>query len=141
MNSGCESEAAFFMIIGMPYLLKTEPGAYSFADLEHDKETVWNGVTNPVAVKNLQAMTVGDDLVIYHTGEERAAVGTAKVVSVAMEGKTPVVKIQAGKALKATRTLADMKGHALFADSPIAKQGRLSVVPLTKKQFDWIVGA
>jgi hypothetical protein len=66
----------------MPYLLKSEPDAYSFADLERDGETVWDGVTNPVAVKNLQAMKPGEKLIIYHTGSERTAVGTATVTSV-----------------------------------------------------------
>ena len=122
----------------MPYLLKTEPAAYSFANLEHDKETVWDGVANPAAIKNLRDMKLGEELIIYHTGDERAAVGTAKVVSVVMDGKTPVVKVKAGKAIPAPRTLADMKGHALFADSPLVRQGRLSVVPLTQKQFDWL---
>lgn len=66
----------------MNYLLKTEPGAYSFADLQRDKTTIWDGVTNPVALKNLRNMKPGDKLVIYHTGDEKTAVGTASVVSV-----------------------------------------------------------
>ncbi|HEX4769333.1 MAG TPA: EVE domain-containing protein [Bryobacteraceae bacterium] len=124
----------------MAYLLKTEPEAYSFANLQRDHETIWDGVTNPVAVRNLQGMKPGDHLVIYHTGDERAAVGTATVVSVHLEGKTPVVKIRVGSALPQSRTLADMKAHKLFADSPLVRQGRLSVVPLNQQQYDWIVG-
>jgi predicted RNA-binding protein with PUA-like domain len=122
----------------MPYLLKTEPDAYSFANLQRDHETVWDGVTNPVAVRNLNGMKPGDHLIIYHTGDERAAVGTATVVSVQTEGKTPIVKIRAGSQI-APRTLADIKAHKLFSDSPLVRQGRLSVVPLTPQQYDWIV--
>ncbi len=84
----------------MDYLLKTEPTAYSFADLLRDKQTIWDGVTNPVAVKNLREMKPGDRLVIYHTGDERSAVGTASVVSVELDDpKNPQVKIKAGKAI------------------------------------------
>ena len=123
------------------YLLKTEPGVYSFANLERDKETVWDGVTNPTAVKNLREMKVGDALVIYHTGDERSAVGTATVVSVdAGNPKVPLVKIKAGKAVKKPRTLEEIKGQKIFADSALVKIGRLSVVPLTAAQYQWLVG-
>lgn len=122
----------------MHYLLKSEPDAYSFADLQRDQETIWDGVTNPTAVKHLREMKPGDQLVIYHTGDERQAVGTASVVSVTIEGKTPQVKIKVGKPLVTPRTLGDIKAHTLFADSPLTKQGRLSVVPLTPAQFEWI---
>ena len=126
----------------MPYLLKTEPDAYSFSDLERDKETIWDGVTNPTAVKHLREMKTGDKLVIYHTGDERQAVGTAAVVSVRVDDpKTPQVKIKVGKTIDAPRTLASMKAHKLFADSPLVKQGRLSVVPLTAAQYDWLIQA
>lgn len=126
----------------MAYLLKTEPGAYSFADLQRDGETVWDGVTNPAAVKFLRGMKAGDDLVIYHTGDERTAVGMAKVVSVdASDPKVPLVRIQAGKPVKTPRTLEDIKAHKLFGDSPLVKQGRLSVVPLTESQWKWLTGA
>ncbi len=87
----------------MPHLLKSEPEAYSFADLERDSETIWDGVTNPTAVKHLREMKPGEKLVIYHTGDERRAVGTATVVSVdAKDPKTPQVKIKAGKAIERT---------------------------------------
>jgi predicted RNA-binding protein with PUA-like domain len=122
----------------MHYLLKSEPGQYSFADLERDRETIWDGVTNPAAVKNLRDMKPGDGLVIYHTGDERQAVGTASVVNVTVDGKTPLVRIKVGTALSRPRTLADMKDHKLFAESLLVKQGRLSVVPLTAAQFEWI---
>lgn len=125
----------------MNYLLKTEPSVYSFANLEKEKTTIWDGVTNPVAVKHLRQMKPGDLLVIYHTGDEKSAVGTASVVSVdASDPKTPQVKIKVGKAIGSPRTLAEIKSHKLFADSPLVRQGRLSVVPLSDAQYGWLVG-
>jgi predicted RNA-binding protein with PUA-like domain len=123
----------------MQYLLKTEPTVYSFADLQREGTTVWDGVTNPVAVKHLREMKKGDKLAIYHTGDEKQAVGTATVESVdASDPKTPVVRIKAGKPLGNPVSLADIKAHKLFADSPLLRQGRLSVVPLTDAQWEWI---
>ena len=125
----------------MDYLLKTEPTVYSFADLQRDQNTIWDGVTNPVAVKHLREMKPGDRLVIYHTGDDKSAVGTASVVSVdAADPKTPLVKIKAGKPLAKPVTLAEVKAHKLFADSPLVSQGRLSVVPLTESQYAWLTG-
>jgi len=125
----------------MDYLLKTEPTVYSFADLEREQSTVWDGVTNPVAVKHLREMKPGDRLVIYHTGDDKSAVGTASVISVdASDPKTPQVKIKAGKALAKAVTLAEVKANKLFADSPLVRQGRLSVVPLSKEQFKFLTG-
>jgi len=121
------------------YLLKTEPDAYSFADLERDGETLWDGVTNPVALKNLREMKSGEKLLIYHTGDERTAVGTASVVSVdATDPKVPKVRIKAGKPLKNPKSLAEIKANSLFTHSPLVRQGRLSVVPLTAEQWDWL---
>jgi len=121
----------------MYYLLKTEPSAYSFADLQRDQRTIWDGVTNPVAVKHLREMKKGAKLVIYHTGDERQAVGTATVESVdASDPKNPKVKIKAGKAAAKPVTLAEIKANKLFAESPLIRQGRLSVVPLTQEQFE-----
>jgi predicted RNA-binding protein with PUA-like domain len=122
----------------MPYLLKTEPSEYSFADLEGEKNTVWDGVTNPVALKNLRGMQKGDELVIYHTGYEKRTVGTAAVVSVdASDPKSPRVTIKAGKPL-APVSLAEIKANKLFSDSPLLRQGRLSVVPLTDAQYRFL---
>jgi predicted RNA-binding protein with PUA-like domain len=116
----------------MDYLLKTEPSEYSFADLQRDRETVWDGVSNPAAVKHLRGMSRGDRLVIYETGDEKTAVGTATVVSVdASDPKNPRVKIRAGKALAKPVTLAQVKASTLFTDSPLVRQGRLSVVAVT----------
>ena len=125
----------------MDYLLKTEPTAYSFPDLQRDKSTIWDGVTNPVALRNLREMKPGDRLVIYHTGEQKSAMGTASVVSVdASDPKNPQVKIKVGKALGKPVTLAEIKAHKLFADSPLVRQGRLSVVPLNTAQFKFLSG-
>jgi predicted RNA-binding protein with PUA-like domain len=124
----------------MDYLLKTEPTVYSFADLQRDKNTVWDGVTNPVAVKHLREMKAGDRLVIYHTGDEKSAVGTASVISLdASDPKTPLVKIKLGTAVKPV-TLARVKANRMFADSPLVRQGRLSVVPLTSAQYSFLTG-
>ncbi len=124
------------------YLLKTEPTAYSFDDLLRDKETVWDGVHNPVALRNLREMKPGDRLVLYETGERKSAVGTATVVSVeASDPKNPEVKIKAGKAIGKPVTLAEIKANKLFADSPLVRQGRLSVVPLTGAQYKALTGA
>jgi predicted RNA-binding protein with PUA-like domain len=84
-------------------------------------------------------MTSGEKLIIYHTGDERTAVGSASVVSVEMSGKTPLVRIRAGKPAAAPKTLAQVKENPLFADSPLVRQGRLSVVPLTAEQYDWLL--
>lgn len=125
----------------MNYLLKTEPSVYSFAKLEQEKTTIWDGVTNPVAVKHLRGMKAGERLVIYHTGDEKSAVGTASVVSVdASDARNPQVEIKVGKAIGSPRTLAQIKAHRLFADSPLVRQGRLSVVPLSDAQYVWLVG-
>ncbi|HSA94145.1 MAG TPA: EVE domain-containing protein [Terriglobales bacterium] len=125
----------------MPYLLKTEPSEYSFDDLVRDKKTLWDGVTNPVALKNLRAMQPGEKLVIYHTGDEKRAVGTASVVKVdASDPKAPQVILEAGHALKTPVTLAEVKANRLFADSPLVRQGRLSVVPLSDAQYRFLTG-
>ncbi len=125
----------------MDYLLKTEPTAYSFADLQRDKSTMWDGVANPVALRNLREMKPGDGLVIYETGEQKRAMGTASVVSVdASDPKNPQLKIKVGKSLAKPVTLAEVKAHKLFSDSPLVRQGRLSVVPLTAAQFKFLTG-
>ena len=125
----------------MHYLLKTEPSEYSFSDLQRDKETIWDGVRNPVALRHLREMPADAKLVIYHTGEERRAVGTARVLAVdAADPKNPRVKIEAGKALAQPMSLAEIKAHKAFANSPLLRQGRLSVVPLSEEQYSFLVG-
>jgi predicted RNA-binding protein with PUA-like domain len=123
------------------YLLKTEPSEYSFEDLQRDKKTEWDGVSNPVALRNMGQMTPGARLVIYETGERKTAVGTATVVSVDTSNpKNPRVVIEAGKAIARPVSLAEIKANNLFADSPLVRQGRLSVVPLTSVQYKALVG-
>ena len=120
------------------YLFKTEPDAYSFDDFLRDKETVWDGVTNPTAVKHLRELKPGTKWIFYHTGEERTAVGTGTVESVdATNPKVPAVRVKVGKPLKNPKTLAAIKAERIFADSPLVQIGRLSVVPLTQEQWDW----
>jgi predicted RNA-binding protein with PUA-like domain len=122
------------------YLLKTEPSEYSFADLLKDRETEWDGVSNPTAVKNLREMKPGTRLIIYETGDTRSAVGTATVISVdAKDPRKPVVKVKAGKGLAKPVTLDEIKKNKLFADSPLVRIGRLSVVPLTDAQYQALV--
>jgi predicted RNA-binding protein with PUA-like domain len=124
------------------YLLKTEPSEYSFADLLRDAVTVWDGVSNPVALKNLREMKPGARLIIYETGAVKSAVGTATVVSVDVSNpKSPEVKIKAGKAIARPVTLGEIKANSLFAGSPLVRQGRLSVVPLTAAQYKFLTGA
>ena len=125
----------------MDYLLKTEPSTYSFPDLEREKTTTWDGVSNPVALKNMARMKSGDRLVIYHTGDEKSAVGTATVVSVdASDARNPQVKIKVGKAIAKPVTLADVKASDVFSESPLVRQGRLSIVPLNERQYKFLTG-
>jgi predicted RNA-binding protein with PUA-like domain len=125
----------------MDYLLKTEPSTYSFADLEREKTTVWDGVSNPVALKHLRTMKPGERLVIYHTGDEKSAVGTATVVRVdASDPRNPQVRIKVGNRIGKPVSLAEVKASKVFADSPLVRQGRLSVVPLNDAQFKFLTG-
>src|SRR5258707_1004873 len=123
------------------FLLKTEPSTYSFANLQADEQTQWDGVHNPVALRNLGYMRPGDRLVIYHTGDEKAAVGTATVVSVDTgDPKNPIMELKAGKAIAKPVALATIKANKLFGDSPLVRQGRLSVVPLSAAQYKFLAG-
>jgi predicted RNA-binding protein with PUA-like domain len=126
----------------MPYLLKSEPDTYSFDDLERDGETTWDGISNPQALLNLRSMKPGEKLIIYHSGKGKAAIGTAKVLSVtATDPKDPKVRIQPVKRLKHEKTLAQMRDASVFKDSILFRQFRLSVVPLTDAQYDWITAS
>jgi len=123
----------------MPYLFKTEPGSYSIDDLERDGETVWDGVTAPAAVKYLAGMKRGEMVVIYHTGAERRSVGLAKVTAVdAADAKKPIVRLKYVKRTGIPRALAEIKAQSIFANSPLVRQGRLSVVPLSEAQYAWL---
>ena len=125
----------------MPYLLKTEPSTYSFSDLQREGTTLWDGVSNPVALRNMSTMRAGERLIIYHTGDEKSAVGTATVTSVdASDPKNPQLKIEVGKPIARPVSLAEVKANKLFSDSPLVRQGRLSVVPLTEAQYKFLGG-
>jgi predicted RNA-binding protein with PUA-like domain len=133
----------------MNYLLKSEPDAYSFDDLLRDGETTWDGIKNPQALITLRNMKPGEMCVIYHSSTGKAAVGTAKVVSVKLDPPvppskmtTPIVRLKAGKRLKRLKrekTLAEMREAAVFKGSLLFRQFRLSVVPLTQEQYDWLL--
>ncbi len=126
----------------MPFLLKSEPEKYSFDDLLRDGETTWDGIKNPQALLNLRNMKKGDKLVLYHSNTGKAAVGTAKVVSNSTDPADPkvsIVRIAAGKRLKREKTLAEMRDAPVFEGSLLFRQFRLSVVPLTDEQYDWIL--
>ena len=122
------------------WLLKTEPGEYSFDDLRRAGYAVWDGVTNPVALRNLRSMKKGDRVFVYHTGDEKSVVGEATVTRESFPdpkdrtGKLVVVGIQARGQLSQPVTLASLKADSEFAESPLVRQGRLSVVPITDPQ-------
>ena len=126
------------------WLLKTEPSTYAYDDLEKEKRATWDGVKNPVALRNLREMKEGDAALIYHTGDEKAVVGTALVVRAAYpdpKAKDPrlvVVDLAPAGRLPRPVTLAEIKQLPAFAESPLLRQGRLSVVPLTKEQWNAI---
>jgi predicted RNA-binding protein with PUA-like domain len=126
----------------MPYLLKSEPDKYSFDDLLRDKETIWDGIRNNQALITLRNMKKGEDCVIYHSNVGKAAVGLARVVSVTYspdDPKTPIVRLKAGKRLKREKPLDEIRAAGVFQGSILFRQFRLSVVPLSQEQFDWLV--
>jgi predicted RNA-binding protein with PUA-like domain len=129
------------------WLLKTEPSTYGYDDLEREGRAVWDGVANPVALRNLREMKEGDRVVVYHTGDEKAAVGLAEVVRAAYpdpkagDPKLVVVDLKPKGRLAEPVSLADIKKMPLFAESPLVRQGRLSVVPLDAAQWKALAGS
>ncbi len=123
------------------WLLKTEPSVYSYDDLERDGETMWDGVTNNTALKNIRAIEKGDLAIIYHTGDERAAIGLADVSRgyyVNPEEDNPklaVCDVKAKERLKKPVTLAQIKAHPDLQDWELVRQSRLSVVPVSPEQW------
>lgn len=123
------------------WLLKTEPGEFSFDDLIAREVEPWDGVTNPMALKNLRAALAGEVCVIYHTGTERQAVGLATVERTAYpdpkknDERLIVIDVRAGARLPQPVKLEQIKADPRFADSPLVRMGRLSVVALTDEQY------
>jgi predicted RNA-binding protein with PUA-like domain len=123
------------------WLYKTEPSTYGWADLEKAKTATWDGVANPVALRNLQAARAGDLVVIYHTGDQKQAVGIAEITREAYpdpkesDERLVVVDLAARQRLAQPVTLAALKKEPSFADSPLLRIGRLSVVPLEDRQW------
>jgi predicted RNA-binding protein with PUA-like domain len=129
----------------MNWLVKEEPENYSYATFLKDRTTVWAGVRNPVAQRNLREMKKGDRVFFYHTGKEKAVIGTATVSKTAYPdpkdkgGSLVVVELAAGRSLKRPVTLAEIKADKRFADMPLVRIARLSVQPVTDEQWDMIV--
>jgi predicted RNA-binding protein with PUA-like domain len=125
-------------------VLKTEPSAYSFDQLEKDRTTLWTGIHNYAALKNLEQLKIGDAVAVYHTGVERAAVGVAIVTKAAHRPrgepnpKFLAIEVRAGRRFPRAVPLDVLKEDPAFADSPLVTMGRLSVVPLTPQQSDRI---
>ncbi len=123
------------------WLVKTEPSTYSYDDLERAQTAVWDGVKNPVALRNLRSMHPGDQVLVYHTGDEKAVVGWATVVSAPYadpkkkDPKLTVIDLKAQRRLPQPVTLAQIKADKTFTDLPIVRQGRLSVSPVTPPQW------
>ena len=119
------------------WILKTEPSAYSYADLEREGKAVWDGVKNPFALRNMSRMERGDPVLIYHTGSEKAVVGRAEVVAPAYpdpkqkDPKLLVVELVPKGRVPRPVTLAQIKADTMFADIALVRQGRLSVVSAT----------
>jgi predicted RNA-binding protein with PUA-like domain len=121
------------------WVLKTEPSEYGFPDLVRDRRTRWEGVSNPVALKHLRSMLEGDDALIYHTGNEKAVVGLARVASAPYpDPKNPklvVVDVEPVKPLPRTVPLAEIKAETAFAELGLVRVPRLSVVPVEPAQW------
>ena len=128
----------------MNWLVKEEPENYSYTTFLKDRTTVWAGVRNPVAQRNLREMKKGDRVFFYHTGKEKQIVGTATVSKIAYPdpkdkgGNLVVVELTAGKALKRPVTLAEIKADKRFVDMPLVRIARLSVQPVTDDQWEMI---
>jgi predicted RNA-binding protein with PUA-like domain len=123
------------------FLVKTEPSTYSFANLQRDKRTVWDGISNPVALRNLATVKKGDTVIVYHTGDEKQAVGLAVAASDAYpdpklgDPKRLVVDLTADKPLAKPVTLAQVKADAVLKTNDLARLPRLSVIPFSEVQF------
>jgi predicted RNA-binding protein with PUA-like domain len=128
------------------WLLKTEPGTYSYADLVRDKHTVWDGVTNNLALKNIRSMKKGDLCFVYHTGDEKAIVGIAEVIADPMpdpkknDPRLAVVRLKSSKALARPVTLAEVRQVKALSSFPLVRLPRLSVMPVEPAQWNMLLG-
>jgi len=124
------------------FLVKTEPSTYSFADLLRDKRSVWDGIRNPVALRHLATVKKGDTIVVYHTGDEKQAVGLAMAASEAYpdpklgDAKRLVIDLEAKRALPKPVTLAQVKADPMLKANDLARLPRLSVIPFTEAQLE-----
>jgi predicted RNA-binding protein with PUA-like domain len=125
------------------WLFKTEPSAYSFARLAAERRTVWDGVKNALALKHLAAVATGDEVLVYHTGDEKAAVGIARGARGAYpdpkDAKLVVVDLEAERALPRAVTLAEMRANKQLAGFDLLRLPRLSVVPVSAAQWTEIL--
>lgn len=125
------------------WLMKTEPGTYSWDDLVKDKKTIWDGVRNFQARSNIKAMKKGDIIFIYHSGEGKEIVGLAKVSKEHFpdpkDNDWSVVEISADKKLKRPVTLAEVKATKKLSDMVLVRSSRLSVQPVKKEEFDLVI--
>jgi predicted RNA-binding protein with PUA-like domain len=123
------------------WILKTEPSTYSYDQLERDKKATWDGVKNPVALKHLSSMRPGDQVMIYHTGDEKAVVGLAEIASEPYpdpklaDPRMVVVDLKVGARVPRPVPLAAIKAEPAFADLGLVRMGRLSVVPAAESQW------
>ena len=126
------------------YLAKSEPSVYSIDDLERERKTVWDGVTNPQAVKAIRAMKPGDRVFVYHSGGVSAVVGLANVLSEGRDDpknpKSAVVDLAYGERLDPPTTLAEIKQSGKFDDWALVRQGRLSTMEAPAKFVEWMRG-
>ncbi len=126
------------------WLLKSEPDVYSYDDLARDKKTEWDGVANNTALKHIRSMHKGDLAIIYHTGDVKAAIGIAQIISQphpdpkADDPKMVVVTLKPVKKLARPVTLAQIKADPVFAGWDLIRIGRLSVVPTPEKMWQHI---
>src|SRR5215213_7402424 len=145
LSVSLRSSQAGLESLAMNWLFKEEPGNYSYDALARDGRTSWTGVRNPVAQKNLRSVKKGDKIFFYHTGDEKAVVGICRAAGDAYpdpadkNGKLYAVDVEPVKKLKSPVTLAAVKADPRFADFPLTRVPRLSVMPVPEKEWEWIL--
>ena len=128
------------------WILKSDPDTYGFDELARDRKTVWDGVSNALALKHIRSMAQGDRVFVYHSGDEKALVGLARIVSEpypdpkAGDPKLTVVDIEAGERLPRPVTLAAVKADPAFAELGLVRMSRLSVIPVPAAQWSRLLG-